>query len=92
MRLYSPIAEGTVARRALAPRPRTLDGKVLGVLDNGKWNAGKLLSLVVEVLGKDHRFTEVIRVKKPAFSAPAPPDLLNELAKRCDVVVTAIGD
>ena len=92
MKLYSPLAEGTVPRRALAPRPRSLDGKVLGVLDNGKWNAGKLLSLVVEALGRDHQFAEVVRVRKPAFSAPAPPDLLNDLAKRCDVVVTAIGD
>lgn len=92
MRLYSPLAEGTTPRRALARRPRSLDGKVLGVLDNGKWNAGKLLAGIVEALRKDHGFQEVVLVKKPAFSRPAPPELLDDLARRCDVVVTAIGD
>jgi hypothetical protein len=92
VKLFSPMAEGETPRRALAPRPRSLDGKVLGVLDNGKWNAGKLLSLVVEALGKEQRFTEVIRVRKPAFSAPAPGELLDDLGRRCDVAVTAIGD
>ena len=92
MRLYSPLAEGATPRRALAPRPRSLDGKVLGILDNGKWNAGKLLGALADGLGREHGVADLVVRKKNTFSRPADEELLVELGEACDAVVTAIGD
>ena len=40
---------------ALSRRPATLDGLRLGVLDNTKWNANRLLRKTVAKLQEEHR-------------------------------------
>jgi hypothetical protein len=76
----------------LAPRPRDLDGRRLAVLDNTKWNAGKLLRRVSERLAARFAFAEVSYYRKESFSKVAAAELLAEIAARNDVAVTAIGD
>ena len=66
--------------------------RVIGILDNGKWNAGKLLAGIGDRLRRDHGVDNIIVRKKPTFSRPADGALLAELAEACDAVVTAIGD
>ena len=46
IRLYDPTAEPRAVAATLAPRLATLDGKRLGILDNGKANAGTLMLAV----------------------------------------------
>ncbi len=91
-RLYEPVAEAEPEALHLAaplPDPR---GKVIGLLDNGKWNAGKLLAALGERLRREHGVADVVGRKKPTFSRPADEELLAELGETCDAVVTAIGD
>ena len=78
--------------RGLAPRPATLDGLRLGILDNTKWNASKLLRQVVTQLEGGLAFGAVRTYAKSSFSRLAPPDLLDRIASETDAVVTAIGD
>jgi hypothetical protein len=78
--------------RAAATRPESLDGKVLGLLANGKVNAEPLLLMVGDHLAARYRLRDVVQREKPDSSRPAPAPLLDELARTCDVVVTAIGD
>ena len=35
---------------------------------------------------------EVVRLRKPTFTKPAPPDLRAEVAERCRVVIQALAD
>jgi hypothetical protein len=42
--LYVPTGVTPTSKRQLSPRLETLDGKVMGILNNGKWNAGQLLT------------------------------------------------
>lgn len=90
--VYDP--RGTVAapRREPAPRLETLDGVRLGVLDNTKWNASKLLRHVVAGLRAGRTLAAVNRYGKPSFSRPAEAALLDRIAAENDAVVTAIGD
>jgi hypothetical protein len=67
-------------------------GTVIGILDNGKWNAGKLLAGIGERLRGEHGVADLLVHKKPTFSRPADEELLAELGETCDGVVTAIGD
>ena len=76
----------------MAERPDTLNGKVLGLLDNHKLNANNLLDDIERLLSERYEFAEVVRTFKPDVSRPAPSDTLDELIEQCDVVVTAIGD
>jgi hypothetical protein len=77
---------------ALAPRPAALDGLRLGVLDNTKWNAQRLLRKTVARLGDDIRLAAVNYYKKESFSKDADPALIAEIAAGNDIVLTAIGD
>lgn len=90
--VYDPRGTVTAEPRRLAPRLASLDGVRLGVLDNAKWNASKLLRHVVAGLETGQAFAAVRVYKKPSFSRPAPADLLDRIAAENDAVITAIGD
>ena len=77
---------------AVAKRVGGLDGKVLGLLHNGKVNGDRLLDLVREQLASRYQLRAIVVVSKPSASRVADPAVLDRLARECDAVVTAIGD
>jgi hypothetical protein len=85
---------GTVAgdRLTLAPRVATLGGLRVGVLDNTKWNAGRLLRDTAAWLDKQYSFAAVTHYRKESFSKVADPALVARIAAETDIVLTAIGD
>ena len=90
--VYDPRGTVTAEPRELAARLETLDGVRLGVLDNTKWNASKLLRHVVTRLEADLTLADVNLYAKESFSRPAEADLLDRIAAENDAVITAIGD
>ena len=76
----------------LAPRAAQLHGLRLGVLDNTKWNANKLLRALRDELEVRHGLKASGYYRKESFSRFAEPRLLDEIRANSDVVVTAIGD
>ena len=83
---------GTVARAAaMAPRLPTLAGRTVGLLDNGKMNVQPFLDHVERILRAEHRVAAVLRRRKGNQNAPAPPEMIAELAG-CDAVISAVGD
>ena len=77
---------------ALAPRAGGLDGLRLGVLDNTKWNANRLLRKTVTRLQEEFSFAAVNYYRKESFSKDADPALIETIAANNDIVLTAIGD
>ena len=90
--VYDPRGTVTAEPRAPARRLPTLDGVRLGVLDNSKWNASKLLRRVVAGLEAEQKLAGVRFYTKPSFSRPAEAELLDRIAAENDAVITAIGD
>ena len=91
-RLFDPRGVVDSTRRPIAPRPATLDGLRLGILDNSKWNANKLLRGARRRSGKAIKFASVNYYVKHSFSKDAAPELIEEIAANNDIVLTAIGD
>jgi hypothetical protein len=85
---------GRVDAEWIAPAVRVaaLAGLRLGILDNTKWNANRLLRKTVDRLGDDHSFAAVNYYRKESFSKYADPALLAAIAADNDIVLTAIGD
>ena len=77
---------------ALAARVGALDGLRLGVLDNTKWNANRLLRKTIARLQDEFSFAAVNYYRKESFSKDADPSLIAAIAGANDIVVTAIGD
>jgi hypothetical protein len=90
--LISPVNEATVAESALAPRLSNLRGKRVGLLDNSKAKAGKMLETVTAILNAQYGFSNIVRHRKPSASKPAAPEAITELASSCDLVVVGVGD
>jgi hypothetical protein len=77
---------------ALAARVRGLDGQRLGVLDNTKWNANRLLRKTVAKLQEEFSFAIINYYRKESFSKDADLALIETIAANNDIVLTAIGD
>lgn len=92
LQVLDPTVQPIPASAVIAPRPDTLDGAVVGLLSNGKRNAGALLGMVHEVLADRFEFKEVMVRDKGNASRPCPTELLAEMAERCDLVITSSGD
>ena len=82
-------AEGEPAR--LAAPLASLDGAVIGLLDNAKIGTAGLYDHLEALLRTRYGVREVIRRRKPDASRPVPADMLGELSA-ADAVVSAIGD
>lgn len=84
----SDEAEVPLAQRKL----RDLNGKTVGLLHSTKYNSGRILDAVAELLEERWAVKTVVRQRKPTFARPVPMDMAKELAERSDVVITGIGD
>lgn len=83
---------GTAIKAApMAPPVDSLEGRTIGLLDNGKFNVARYLDHVEETLRSRYDVKEVVRRRKPNQNAPAAPAMLTELAT-CDAVLSAVGD
>src|SRR5215210_144643 len=69
-----------------------LKGKVVGFIDNAKPNFGLLADDLGELLVRQYGAARVVKHRKPAASVPAKPEIIEELADACDVVITGSGD
>jgi hypothetical protein len=90
--VFDPRGVVELAVTPLAPRKPALTGLRLGVLDNAKWNANKLLRGASAALGADIAFAAVNYYVKHSFSKDAAPELIAQIARDNDIVLTAIGD
>jgi hypothetical protein len=84
------VVDVTVTPRAA--RKTKLDGLRLGILDNSKWNANKLLRGAAAALGASFAFAAVNYYVKQSFSKDAAPELMERIARENDIALTAIGD
>jgi len=91
-RFLEPIAETKPKGWSPAPRLADLNGKVVGLLDNGKTNAQALLDDIAVLLGQSYQLARVVRERKASYSRVSPKELIDRLAERCDLVLTALGD
>ena len=90
--IYDP--RGSLSNTSGQPAQRVprLDKLRLGVLNNTKWNAAKLLNEVVSLLSEEARFAEINHFKKETYTRVADPLLLEAIAKGNDIALVAIGD
>lgn len=79
-------------RFPLAPRPRDLRGKRVVLLDNSKANSEPILRGIVRILDEEFGLGEVVHLTKHSASLPPRPELLADVHRHADVVITGVGD
>ena len=90
--LLSPAAAvpGTVV--PLARRVATLEGRIVGLVDNSKAGTRPFLDRVEELLRREHGVARTVRYAKKAAALPAPDEMLEAAGRECDVVINGIAD
>lgn len=88
--VLDPTNESTPATIERAPRPESLAGLTIGLLDISKPRGDVFLDRVESRLG-DLGAT-VQRYRKPTFTKPAPVDLRHQIATECHAVIEALAD
>lgn len=99
--MVSPLATylDEIIECRLAPRPASLDGKVIGLLPNWRPSAIHILKALGELLKERYRLKDVV-LEQPVRELPlrsgklldTMKDRLDSLVQRVDVVITASGD
>ncbi len=82
-------AEGEALR--LAPALSSLEGAVVGMIDNAKIGTERLFDFIEEILRKEYKVREIIRRRKPDATRPVPPEMLAEMSG-ADAVLSSTGD
>lgn len=90
MKYLSPIGELDSLDVGLAARIDTLEGKVLGILDNDMPNSTLILKTVVEELKKRYRLAGVEERHRFQLK-PGQAGVGTELAHKVDFVIAANG-
>ncbi len=88
--VLDPTGERHAIERARTPRPASLAGLTIGLLDISKARGDVFLDhLATRLIERGHT---VERYRKPTFTKVAPVDLRQRIATQCHVVIEALAD
>ncbi len=91
--LVNPLDETPRAPGVPAARLASLAGKTIGLLDISKWGGSIFLDQLEQRLKETYGVEQVVRVMKPTFTKPAPPEVIDRLVQaECAAVIEALAD
>jgi hypothetical protein len=90
MEYVSPFDERVCAPEPAAERPASVAGRTIALLDISKARGAEFLDRLEHHLQAAGART--FRIAKPAFSRPAPVDVIEEIALRGDLTVEGLAD
>ena len=95
MRVLSPVVEVDVKKRTLVPRLNALNGKTIGLFDNGKPNNDVFQERIGQLLQEqfpDIKLVSKLRVVGNRAHREVSEEMCNDLARRCDAVLVSMSD
>ncbi len=92
IQIYDPTIEAKGRHIAYAPRPKSLAGLRVGLVDNSKHNSDQLLMRIAGLLESDYGAKAHVMRRKISAGVPASPEIIAEFKNACDVVVAGVGD
>lgn len=88
--LLDPTTEQEPRVRSRLPRPASLEGLCVGLLDIAKARGDVFLDEIEKRLSG--RGIQIKRYKKPTFARIAPLELRQQIAAECGAVIEALAD
>ena len=81
-----------IAVTGIVARVRDLEGKKIGLVDNGKAGADYFLDATEELLKKKFPSTMILRFRKTEGTINPAPKMYSTVAEKCDAFIYATGD
>ena len=91
LKMLDPRAWVNLKERPPVPVLDTLEGKIVGIIDNGQANSTTMFQELAKLLQEKYRPAEVLLKTKPTHMQGAPKPTMEEFATRCDAVITGLG-
>jgi len=92
LRIFDPTVQPKVEKISYGPRPGSMTGLRIGLVENTKYNSDRLLLKIAAILEKEHGAAGHLIRRKQNAGVPAHEEILAELGTQCDAVVAGIGD
>jgi hypothetical protein len=90
--ILDPTVEVATQPVTFVPRPDSLAGKRIGLVENTKFNSDRLLQKIGDILVAEYGAAGTRLWRKKSSSVPAHDAIVQELRATCDVMVAGIGD
>ena len=90
--LLDPTAPARAEGKGAPARFESLQGKVVGFVDNAKPNFDHLAGAIGTLLTEQHGVARIVTHRKRTASLPATADALESLVAECDLVIAGSGD
>ena len=92
MKIFDPTSRPVERAVEVAPRPASLRGLRLGLVDNTKFNSDTLLRKLAERLARRHGAMVTVTNRKRSPSHEIDEAGVRALRAQADLVVSGIGD
>jgi len=92
VQFYDPTTEVSGRRINYAPRPTTLNGVRIGLVDNTKHNSDQILLRIADILEKEHGAKAHLIRRKVSSGAAPHAEIVEDYKANCDVIVAGVGD
>lgn len=91
LKMLDPRASVNPEDRPVMPGLDSLEGKVIGIIDNGQSNSTAMFQELAKLIQEKDRTAEVLFRTKPSHMQGAPGPIIEEFASRCDAIITGLG-
>ena len=92
MEILDPTVEPKKQPLTYVPRPDSLKGKRIGLVENTKFNSDRLLLKIGDILKQEYGAAETRLWRKHNAGVPAHDEIIDEAKRGVDAVVAGIGD
>ena len=92
VRIYDPTIEAKGRKISYVPRPKSLAGLRVGLVDNSKHNSDQILTRIAGLLEREHGVKAHIMRRKKSAGIPPSQEIIAEFKANCDIVVAGVGD
>ncbi len=92
VQILDPRPEEVPEERGISSEIPSLEGKVVGLLENRKYHADSFLLELQRVLEEEYKASKVVYASKFTFSMPCADETIDSLVEECDAVVHGIAD
>ena len=91
LRVLDPRQSAESDALSRAPALSSLDGAVIGMLDNAKIGTARFYDHVADIMRSEYGVREFVRKRKPVATRPAPAAMIAQLSG-ADAIISGIGD
>jgi hypothetical protein len=91
LKFLDPRVTVNPQHRPLVAGLDSLEGKVIGIIDNGQANSTTMFQELAKLVQERFKPKEVILRTKPSHMQGAPKPIMEEIVNRCDAVITGLG-